>query len=80
MIGIGHGPPGATDGDRRAAPDRPARGRLLDRVADWDRREATARLVARADQALCAAKEGGRNRSHAAPTAAATSAARTPTS
>jgi PleD family two-component response regulator len=45
-------------------------------VADWDGREATARLVARADQALYAAKEGDRNRSHAAPTADTASTAR----
>jgi diguanylate cyclase (GGDEF)-like protein len=49
-------------------------------VAAWGGREATTQLVDRADRALYAAKEGGRDRSCAAPAAAAESAAWTPTS
>ena len=48
-------------------------------VAQWDGREETTALVARADRALYAAKDAGRDRIHADAPAAAGSAARTPT-
>jgi diguanylate cyclase (GGDEF)-like protein len=49
-------------------------------VAQWDGREDTTALVARADRALYAAKDAGRDRIHADAPAAAGSAAWTPTS
>jgi diguanylate cyclase (GGDEF)-like protein len=49
-------------------------------VADWDGREDMSSLVARADRALYAAKEGGRNRCWADRAAVAASAAWTPAS
>jgi hypothetical protein len=70
---------GQRHGDRRAAADRADRGHLLHRRRHLGHPRGGGELVARADRALYAAKEGGRDRACADRIAGAGSAAPAPT-